>query len=457
MKSENHSFYRKMTYLALPCVAQSFVSNSFSLINTFMITGLGDAAVAALAGAGQITFVLGMITSAIYGISAFTTQFYGRGDRRGVSYSLGLMLLSSVSVTSLAVLLVLPLRTGIMRLFTGDALAVRLGGQYLSVMAFSYLINAVKDSYANALLAVGEVKPNLFAGIVQMAANTALNFLLIGGRFGFPALGVRGAALATLLSSFLALAFTLCYVYFSRCFDANPRALFGFSRGFAESVYRVTLPLVFHEGLWSAGNMLYAVAFGHIGIAALAAYQLMRSFDDYFRIGISGFATACKVMVGTQLSGKEPEKAVEYARRFTRISLVSAAAVGTAVLLGNPFLVRIFSSLNEQTLSFLSVALYVEGLMIPVYFLNNVWIVGIFRAGGDNRYTAKLIFLTTWGIALPLVFAGACWLRLPFGLVCCCYACEEISKAAIGYFRYRSNRWTNNLVKDLSPETEEGI
>jgi len=443
-------FRKDMKRLVLPSILQMLIGNSFSLINTLMVGSLGDTAVAVIAAAGQISFILSMILSAIFGITAFITQFYGKDDFVNMKKSFGLMLISSVVITLVIFALVSWLKAPILSLFLKDEAAVAYGVQYLSVIVFVFLINSIKDVYGNALGSIGQIKLTLVVGFIAMSVNVLLDYALIYGKLGFPRYGIVGAAWATLVSSILSSIILIGYVYWKKYYvNVTLREIVSFDLPFVKKVYATTLPLMFHEGMWSVGNMLYAVAFGHIGVAALATYQLANTFNGYFMMGIFGFAYAAKVMIGQKLSQDDPSEAIIYARKFTRIALYSSLVASAAILFLNPYLILLFPNLSSEVQSSFRHLMTIQAIVMVMFFLNNLWIVGMFRAGGDNLYTMNLILVTTWLIALPLVFAGVYLFHWPVEWVYLMFTLEEVSKACIGFFRYRSNKWARNLVYNM--------
>ncbi len=450
MSSPDFQFRKELKRLVLPSTLQMLVGNSFSLINTLMVGSLGDSAVAVMAAAGQISFILGMILSAVFGIASFITQFHGKDDAINERKAFGLMLVSSMVVTLAAFAFVSAFKGSILSLFIRDEAAVAYGIEYLSVIVFVFLINSVKEVYGNALGAIGQVRLTLGVGAATMVANVVLDYALIYGKLGFPELGIVGAAWATVASSLLGAVLLLGYVYGRKHrFGVTLKDLVRIDPAFAKKVYAVTLPLILHEGLWSVGNMLYAVAFGQLGVAALAAYRLAGTFHGYFMMGIFGFAYAAKVMIGQKLSREDPSEAMAYARKFTRIAFYSALAISVAIVIVSPYLPGMFPNLSDEALTSFRRLMLIQAATMVMFFLNNLWIVGMFRAGGDNVYTMNLILITTWLIALPAVFAAVYLFHWPVEWVYLMFTLEEVSKACIGFFRYRSGKWARNLVRDM--------
>ncbi|MFK4437057.1 MATE family efflux transporter [Paenibacillus sp. RC21] len=446
-------FTREMKGLVIPSVLQMLVANSFSLVNMLMVTSLGDGAVAITAAVGRISFILSMILTAVYGMTAYMTQYHGKQQHTLMRATFGFMLLTGICISLLAFVVVWIWKEPILSLFIKDIEILQLGIQYLTIMVFVFLISAIRDAYAQALGSIGKVRVTLYVGLCAMAINITLDYGLIYGKLGLPNLGVAGAAWGTLIASGTSFLFLFVFIY-CKSYYLNIRfqELFSLPLILRKQVVKTITPLVFHEGMWSIGNMLYTVAFGSLSIAALTTFQLANTLQGYFMMGIHGFAYAAKVMIGQKLGQDKQEQALDYARRFTRISVITGIIVSVVMMMVSPFVSFIFPYLSGEVHASLGNILLLQAVAMTAFFLNNVWIVGMFRAGGDNLFTMSMILITTWAIALPAVFVGAYVLRLPLEWVYALFLCEEMSKAFIGYKRYRSQKWMRNLVKNV-PET----
>ncbi|WP_342416980.1 MATE family efflux transporter [Paenibacillus sp. FSL R10-2782] len=446
-------FTWEMKGLVIPSVLQMLVANSFSLVNMLMMTNLGDGAVAVTAAVGRISFILSMILTAVYGMTAYITQYHGKQQHTLMRATFGFMLLTGICISLLSFVVVWIWKEPILSLFIKDDELLPLGIQYVTIMVFVFVISAIRDAYAQALGSLGKVKITLYVGLCAMAINITLDYGLIYGKLGLPNLGVAGAAWGTLIASGTSLLFLFVFIY-CKSYYLNIRfqELFSLPLILRKQVVKTITPLVFHEGMWSIGNMLYAVAFGSLSIAALTTFQLANTLQGYFMMGIHGFAYAAKVMIGQKLGQDKQEQALDYARRFTRISVIAGIIVSVVMMMVSPFVSFIFPYLSEEVHTSLGNILLLQAVAMTAFFLNNVWIVGMFRAGGDNLFTMSMILITTWAIALPAVFVGAYVLRLSPEWVYALFLCEEISKAFIGYKRYRSQKWMRNLVKNV-PET----
>ncbi len=443
-------FRTEMRRLVIPFMAHQMLTNGFILLDMVMVGALGETEVASLAAASQFSALVGILMAATFGAGAFITQFHARGETINVHRVLGVMLTIAVCVAGTVAVLVFFARDWLVTFFVTDSGAIAAASGYMSVIGIAYVANAVKDSYANALAAVGRMRLVVAVGVLGLGLNTLLNYGLIFGNFGLPRLELMGAAIATSLSTVTACLLLLTVVYTCRyVVNASPRTMFSYTRRFAGRILAVIYPLLLHEGVYAVGNILYAVAFGHLGVAALAAYQLVRTINNQFLLGVAGFSYAARVMVGRRLSQEDPGEARVYAHKSVKVAAVCGVGLSAAAVVLNPVLVGLFAGLSEEARQLLSTMLYIHGALLLVFFMNHILIVGIFRAGGDNMFSFRLVGLTVWCVGLPLVYLGVFVLHWHPAAVFALFTVEEIVKAVWGFARLRSGKWANNLTRDM--------
>ena len=444
------SFKKEIFTLALPFMLQNILTNSFSFIDILMISNLGDYKVSAIAVVGQLSFILGMILSSISGITVYITQFFCVNDIKNARKSFVLMLQTSVFISLIAFILIQIFKINILNLLSKNTIVIENSISYLEIIVWIFPLQAIQTSFTNALLAIGKIKLSLVVNFVSMGINTILNYLLIYGKFGFPIMGIRGSATASLISVITSMLLIILYVYKNKYFfNISLQQFLQFDYIFSRKIFKRIVPLLFHEMLWSIGNVLYTIVFSYMGVVALTSFQLGKTFLNYMMIGVNGFSDAAKIMVGRQLS-KSETSGIKYSRKLTKITLISALIVSILTLFLSPFLLRLFTGISIETKVYLQKIIYIQSVVTVFYFVNNLWIVGVFRAGGDNKFTMKMIFITTWLIGVPLTVLGGLVFKWSPSVVYFLFCLEEISKAIIGYFRYKSNRWAVNLTKEIT-------
>lgn len=444
---EHDSFYRKLVQLAFPLTLQFMFTSSFVLIDTLMVAGLGDKEVAALGIAGQFDMMLGLILAGVLsGPSIFMMQYYGQRDYKTIN---GLASFSLYAGLAIGILFFIALTLGSPYLFmpfSRDTELLRLTSSFVAIVSCGYIASAVSTAFAMSLKSIGDVKAVMYMTTSCLLLNTLLNYPLIYGHFGFPALGIQGAAIATLIGKLLLMMLIVAYVYTKRREVAvSIRKPVKISRSLIRQVYQLTAPIFAHETLWGLGEAIYMAAFGLLGATALAVIQISKVVSVFVFAAVAGFAQAAGVMIGEQIGRCQRELAQIFARRFTWIGIILAIGTGTLLFILAPQIVVLFqfdARLNGQAVNILRIF----SCLMPFIFVNNIWIVGVFRSGGDTRYSMKLVLGSTWLVGLPITFVGAGVLKWPIEWVYGLYLTEEVLKTILGYFRYKSLRWQHNLV-----------
>ncbi|UVI31291.1 MATE family efflux transporter [Paenibacillus spongiae] len=441
-------FYPQLYRLAIPLTLQFLFTSSFSLIDSLMVASLGEKAIAAVGIAGQLEFLLGMILAGVLsGPAVFMAQYYGLRNYAQIKKLIGMTVFCALAISSLYVLIVNVFSPYVFMPFTNDDQLLDMTASFMSIVSYGFVASAVTMAFSLSLKCVGIVKEIMYITILALLLNTLLNYALIYGHFGFDAMGVNGAAAATLCSKAVAMLLILIFVYVREKKIAISFAdLFRFDRPLMAKVSRVTLPIIIHESFWGLGMTMYMVAFGLLGTSALAIVQVSKMIGNFVSTGIQGFSQAATVMIGERIGLGKPMQAQLYAKRFTIIGTASAGIVGLLLFMLAPFVIRLFQispDLHEQAVQ----VIRIMSLTLVFNFLNNIWIVGVFRSGGDTRFSLWMVLSSTWLIGIPLTFIGAGVMNWPIEVVYGLYTTEEIAKAVIGYTRYRSNRWQNNLVE----------
>ena len=276
--------------------------------------------------------------------------------------------------------------------------------------------------------------------------NIALNQVFIFGELGAPAMGVRGAALATLIARVVEMALMLVFCFLpSSPLRGRLREYISFTPAFTGQVLLKTLPILLNESCWAVGTMLYVRAYGHIGTHAIAASQICNTVQNLFMVACFSLASSSLVMIGNQIGAGRREQAVIYSRRFSKLALLVGLILGIAVALSAPAILTLFK-VSEQAARAAVAMLRIFSLIAPIRVLNVVLIVGVFRGGGDAGFSLAAEGVTMWTIGVPLAFLGAVTLRLPVEQVVLLITLEEIVKCVIALFRLRSNRWLHEVA-----------
>lgn len=441
-------FLKSMLAIAIPIALQNLITSSLNMVDTLMISSLGQSSIAAVGLANQIFFFYILITFGINsGSSIFISQYWGKRDIFNIRKVLGLSISLSTITGIVFTVAAFFFPEFLMGLFIKEAVVIQLGSEYLRIVSLSYIITAIGFSYSIALRSTGRPKVPMKISAISFVTNTVFNYLLIFGKFGFPEMGVKGAALGTLIARIVELFFILFTVYRSEGpLKSSIKDLFAWNKEFVNKYLITVWPVIINEGFWSLGQVLYSVAYARIGEEATAAVQLTMTIQNIFFVLFRGLANACSVLVGNIIGEGDKKKAYDYAINFTIISAILGLILGLIMALTPDLTLKIFSNLNPDLYATTKSLLIIMGLTFFIRTTNSTVIVGVLRGGGDTRYSMFLEMGSVWGIGVPLAFIGALVLKWPVQYVLLLVTVEELIKFLIGLPRVLSKKWIKELT-----------
>ncbi len=448
----NKDFFKVMISIALPITLQNLVSSSVNMLDTLMITSLGEESIAAVGLANQVFFFYAVtIFGVATGSSIFIAQFWGKKDIKNIGRVLGISLAIVCVLGTLFTLAALIVPDFIMRIFSNDKEVIRLGADYLRVVSLSYIITGITFSYAVASRSIGQAKMPMTVSMISFVTNAVFNYLLIFGKFGFPQLGIKGAAYGTLIARTVEIALMMYSIYSNK---NNPLAqgvknMTDWTGDFIKKYFKTAYPVILNEAFWSLGTVLYSIAYAKIGTEAAAAVQILNTVQNIFMVMSRGLANACTVMVGNKIGADEEETAVEYANSFMIISAVLGLALGAMLFITADGILMFFRNLTPGLYAASKKLLIVLAIFFSVKSFNGTMIVGVLRGGGDTKFSMILEMGSVWLVGVPLAFLGALVFKLPVYYVFLMVHMEEIVKASIGMFRIVSKKWVTNVISDM--------
>ncbi len=449
---KNKDFFKVMIAIALPITLQNLIASSVNMLDTLMITSLGKEALAAVGLANQVFFFYAVtIFGVATGSSIFIAQFWGKKDTMNIRRILGLSLTIVSALGVIFTLAALLIPEHIMRIFSSDTKVIKLGVDYLRIVSISYIITGISFAYAVASRSIGEAKMPMVVSIVSFVTNAVFNYLLIFGKFGFPQLGIKGAAYGTLIARIVEIALILYFVYSN---NKNPLAgsikdMTDWTGDFVKKYFKTAYPVILNEAFWSLGTVLYSIAYAKIGTEAAAAVQILNTVQNVFMVMSRGLANACTVMVGNKIGAEEEEVAIEYANSFMIISIISGMILGIILFLTSDAILMFFKNLTPELYTTSKKLLIVLAVFFFVKVLNGTIIVGIFRGGGDTRFSMIIEMAAVWLVGVPLAFLGALVFKLPVYYVTALVYMEEVVKVVVCIPRIISKKWVTNVITDM--------
>lgn len=444
----DRTYYSTLLRIAVPIIAQNFISSSLNVIDVAMLGQLGEITIAAAGLANQVFFLLTLMLFGTYsGVGVFTSQLWGKGDLASIRKVLGIGLMIGLAGSLVFTVLALVIPEQVLGLYSEDPAVIAEGATYLRIIGWSYAITAVTFAYSSVLRSTGFVRVPMVVSITALSLKTLLNYGLILGNFGLPALGIEGAAISTVIARLVEVTALLTVVYWRKLPPAAKIVeLLGFSKEFLLKVLRTSMPVLANEMLWSLGITTYNMVYGRIGTDAIAAVNIASTIEGLAFVIFIGISDATGIMIGNRIGANEEHLAFGYARQTMIISTVGAIFTGFLILLASDFILG-FYKLSPASMENAHNILRVIGFLLWIRVSNMVLIVGVLRAGGDTRFGMFLDAGTVWLVGVPLAILAGLVLKYPVYIVYTVVMCEEAVKFGVALWRFFSKRWIHNLVR----------
>ena len=451
----DRGFWRSAITLGLPVALQNLLMSSLALVDTLMISQLGDIPLSSVGMAGQLSWMMQLVLFGLMsGSSIFFSQYWGIKDIKGIRKVYGILLTFVLAVSAVFVLIGFFFPETVISVFNKDPKVIETGAAYLRIAVFSYPAVALTGIFSSLLRSTESVRLPMWSSFVSSALNAVLNWCLIYGKLGFEPMNVRGAAIATVISSWVGVIVCFGISLIKKNLVISPlKEVFAYTKEDLADFFKVSTPVIINESMWGLGTVCYNIVFSRMGYEYYAAVSIFRTMDGIMFTFFVGLCNACCVMVGKDIGAGRIEEARLTAKRYTFIVPALSLLTGIAVLILRNPVVSLFSmtdSLSETVRSSAAVIIGIYGIEYVMRNIPYIQIVGIFRPAGDSAIGMKLDLLCVWAIALPLTIIAAFVLKLPFWAVFMVMIFTEDSvKVPLCLRRYRSGKW-------IRPITEEG-
>ena len=440
-------FNQKLLSLAFPITLQNLMLALVAAADAIMLGRVSQNAMAAVSLATQIQFIQNMLLGAIVcGVGILGAQYWGKRDiaKMGDIFALSIHEAVLVSLAFFLGCLLIPEK--LMLLFAHDPELVTIGAEYLRVAGWSYLLTGVSQCYLAMMRVSEHASRSAWISSGAVVLNIVLNAIFIFGAFGLPAMGVRGAALATVIARIIELGWCVFSSYEKTFIPLKLKALFHFDRILFLDFWRYTLPVLGSFLLWGIGFTSYTAIMGHLGPDAAAANAVAAVVRDLMCCLCNGIAAGAGILIGNELGAGDLIRGRRYGERAMILSFL-IGFLSTLVILGSIPLVSHYLELTERAQyymvgMFLILSVYMIGRCVCTVVIN-----GIFSSGGDTLFDVYSLAVCMWGIALPCAFLGAFWLQLPVLAVYACTCVDEVGKVPWVMLHYRRYQWVRNITR----------
>ena len=440
-------FYLEAAQIAVPVALQSLLSSCLGLVDTMMVSHIGM--VSAVGTASQLDSINTLLSLGVTsGTAIFLAQYIGAGNTQKVRQTFGLSLMLSAGTALLLFLLAALFPGALMDFYTEDQHTAHYAVEYLSIVKYGFLPGSLANAFSYAFRSGKNTKIPLYVSSFKMLLNILLNGLLIFGPGPFPALGVRGAAIATVISQWCGiLAYAALAIYTRQQFVGSLRQMFCMELFFVRVVLCRIYALVLNEVFFSFGETLYIKAFSTMGLAAMDAYFVGTKISGVFFIITFGVSSAATVIMGHALGRGDIEKAKELCGYFFSFAALLALLSAGAVTLFSRPMVALFG-LQDPAVAELAVGIV---RVLAVKIALRMFIVVAFsalRAGGDSKFLTFLDCGVMWLVGIPLTFLAVYVLHMEsIAFVLLFAQLEHLARALLGAHRLRSGKWAVSLTE----------
>lgn len=441
-----NSFRKSLLTIAVPVTLQSLLQSSFSVIDEIMIGQLGSESIAGIGLGGKFSSIYSVVLGAVVAAAGIMiAQYIGQKNMEEVSKSfhtnLGLAIILAVIFTVASY----GFAENIMPIYTKDESTRILSVEYLKIYSIAFLPMAVSTMMTVILRCIEKAVFPLVASIISVLLNTGLNYLLIFGKFGFPNMGVEGAAFASVVSQIVSCAATIIFfviqlkkyqikIIVSRKITGQDIRLYVGILG----------PILICEFLWTLGENVYSGIYGNIGTKALAAMTMTGPIQVLIIGVLSGLSQAAGIMVGKSLGNSNFDRAYIDAKKLMKYGVFGSLALSAVLILLGRYYVSIYNV--EQSVMDISYGLLVVfAIVSPVKVQNMILGGGIIRSGGKTKYVMWIDIIGTWIFGVPLGLLSAFVLKLPVTYVYFILSMEECVRFFISLIIFKKKSWMNNI------------
>ncbi len=449
-------FYRMVMTVALPIIIQNGITSLVSMLDNVMVGQLGTEQMSGVAIANRLFWVLFIcLFGVVSGASIFGVQYYGSGDHEGVRYTFRYKIIACVIMGVIGILVFLFAGEPLISLFlhegsdSGDIeLAFKYGIDYIRIIVIGILPFSILQAYAGTLRDTGETILPMKAGVTAVIVNLALNYILIFGKFGAPALGVSGAAIATVVSRYVECGIVVIWTHVHKeknKFICGAYKSLRIPGKLFKDITIKGLPLFANETLWAGGQALITQCYSIRGLAVVAAVNISSTIADLFNVVFIAIGSAVAIIIGQLLGAGKMEEAKDTDRKLLFLSVVSSIAIGTVLAVLSAWFPKIYNT-TEEVRGLAMFFILAAAVYMPLASFSHASYFTI-RAGGKTLITFLFDSVFVWVVSVPVAFVLSRYTGI--NIIAVYFMCQslEIIKCIIGFILIKKGIWLNNVIK----------
>lgn len=449
------AFYKMAMTVAVPIMIQNFITNFVNMLDNLMVGKLGTEQVSGVSIVNQLIFIFGLaVFGALSGAGIFTAQFFGKKDDDGIRHTIRYKVIITSILFVIATIIFLVFDDQLINMFLHESdsngnieLTLTFAKAYLRIMVVGALPFCITQIFSSTLRETGETVAPMVAGLAAVATNCCFNYLLIFGKFGFPELGVEGAAIATTISRFVECAIVIIYVIVKRhkfpYFKGVFRSFYIPGKTFLDVTFK-GMPLLFNEFFWSLGMSLLSVAYSLHGIDVVAGYSISSTVMNLANIAFISLGSSIGIIIGKQLGANQFEKAYDTDRKLITFSVAISFVIGIIVFfIGGK--IPLLYNVSEEAKEFASYFIRVCACFLPVHAFANASYFTI-RSGGKTFITFLMDSVFIMCVNVPIAFGLYYIADIPIWVSFPIIQSIDIIKVIVGMILVKKKVWLNNIV-----------
>jgi len=451
-------FYMTLLKIGIPIALQNMLGYFVNLADTIML-GKADSTgllMSASSLANQPFFIMSMVCFGLSGAAAvLNTQYYGKGDFDAIRTVFAIILRVSVIVSVIFGVAVLLFPTQIMTIYSADPKTIAAGAEYLSVMGWAYIFYAISSIILYVLRSVAITRISIWVSLASLITNVIGNWILIFGKLGFPAMGIKGAAISTLFARIVEFIIASVYVFkFEKKLSFRVTDIFRRSRVLSKDLIKYGTPVLANEVLWSFAMTAQASILGHITYSTgdpVAANAICSTVQQLSALFVWGVAHAGAVLVGGAVGEHDTEKAIMRSQTLRYLSYIVGALGGLFIIATRGLVLAIYD-IEPETKQLAYTMLMVTAVIVFFQSSAAIHIVGTLRGAGDTKFCLYIEILSLWAVMLPLTFIAANILHLPVPVVLIFMRSDEIVKGVLCHFRVKNGKFIKTVTRERSED-----
>ena len=450
-------FYKMVLAICIPIVIQNGFTNLASLLDNIMIGQLGTLSMSGVSITNQLLQVFNVtIFGAMSGPGIFMAQFYGKKNKEGVENCFRIKLIIGIIIALLAIFLFYTFGQQLISLYLNDnpqdsLKTLNYGMNYLKIMLVGLIPFVITQVYSSSLRETGNTILPMIASVVAVIVNFCINYILIFGHFGFPEMGIKGAAVGTLTARMLELLIIVVYVWKIdtkvRLFDVNLiRIIFApVNRKIWMAFLKVAFPIMCSGMIWAISVPMQTAILGHLSADAIAANSVSSTFFQYLKVIVIAISSASAVVIGKDIGEGDIERVKSDGRTLSVIDLLIGVVLASLLFVLRGPLLSMYkltdtaAVLADHFIMIMSIVMVGMSYQMPVS-------VGVIQGGGDTKFSMYTNLISTWGIVMPLSFLAAFVWKLPVELVVAAVQSDQLFKGIPVFLRFRSYKWIHKLT-----------